>query len=183
MRVSTEIDSVRTADLIVVLTSAATALVTADHLKPGAVVLDDTQPRNTDPAIVHQRPDVLIVDGGMARVDGLDVRADIGVPRGYAYACLCETMLLALADHEGDFCTDRATVAQARHMQGLADDFSHLGFHLGEFLCFGQPVDDRRLAPVPALRPAVPAPAPLARATAPMAPAPTGAVPALAGVA
>lgn len=161
-----DIDDIRHADLVVVMTSSATALVTADHLKPGAIVLDDTQPRNTDPAILDQRPDVLVVDGGMARVEGLEVRADVGVPQGYAYACLCETMLLALADHRGNFCTDGATVAQARHMQRLADDFSHLGFQLGEFLSFGQPVRDSRLtATGPALPPV--SLTPVARATIP----------------
>lgn len=147
VRVATDMGAVRDADLVVVLTSAATTLVRPEHLKPGAVVLDDTQPRNTDPSIVHDRPDVVVVDGGMARVDGIDVRADIGVPPGYAYACLCETMLLALADHEGDFCTARATVAQARHVQGLAVEFGALGFRLGEFLSFGEPVDPDRLRP------------------------------------
>ncbi|WP_238444195.1 semialdehyde dehydrogenase [Salsipaludibacter albus] len=142
---STDVAAIRSADLVVVLTSAASAVVRSEHLKPGAVVLDDTQPRNTDPALAHERPDVLVVDGGMARIDGIDIRADIGVPEGYAYACLCETMLLAFADHDGDFCVGRATPAQARTMQGLAADFGHLGFRLGDFLSFGAPATHARL--------------------------------------
>ena len=151
VRVATDIAAIRDADLVVVLTSAATALVTSAHLKFGAVVLDDTQPRNTDPALVHERPDVLVVDGGMARVDGVDIRADIGdMPRGYAYACLCETMLLAFDGHDGNFCVDRATPAQARHVQALAKKDSHLGFHLGDFLSFGRPIAPGRMRRAPA---------------------------------
>ncbi len=179
VRVTTDMAAVADADLVVVLTSAATALVRAEHLKHGAIVLDDTQPRNTDPALVHERPDVLVVDGGMARVDGVDIRADIGdMPRGYAYACLCETMLLAFAGHDGNFCVGRATPTQARTMQSLADDFSHLGFRLGDFLSFGRPVDDHRLVP----RRTVPAPTGSAPVGVPDAAMPVSA-PVLAGVA
>ncbi|MEN0127895.1 MAG: hypothetical protein AAGC49_00535 [Brevundimonas sp.] len=134
-----QIEAVRDADLVVVLTSSADALLRAEHLKPGAVVLDDTQPRNTDPDLATQRPDVLVVDGGLADVRGLDVRADIGLPRGYAYACLCETMLMAF-----DGCTTSAvgdaTVEHARRMQTAAARFSHLGFGLAEPLSFGVPL-------------------------------------------
>lgn len=160
VRVATAMEAIRDADLVVVLTSAATALVGAEHLKPGAIVLDDTQPRNTDVALLTERPDVLVVDGGLARIDGIDVRADIGLPPGYAYACLCETMLLAFAGHDGDFCIDRATPAQARTMQDLARRFGHLGFRLGEFLSFGVPLHTRRattagVVPAPATTPPV----------------------------
>lgn len=140
VHVSTDVAAIRRADLVVVLTSATDALVTSEHLKRGAVVLDDTQPRNTDPALVHQRPDVTVVDGGMAAVPGLDIRADIGVPRGYAYACLCETMLLAFDGHDGDFCVGNASADQAHHMRRLARRFEHLGFSLGDFVSFGRPL-------------------------------------------
>lgn len=138
---TTDMNAVRSADLVVVLTSAAETLVRSEHLKVGAVVLDDTQPRNTDPRLIVERPDVTVIDGGMAQVDGLDIRADIGdMPAGYTYACLSETMLLAFDGHEGDFCVGRATVDQALHMERLASRFGHLGFGLGEFLSFGQPL-------------------------------------------
>lgn len=138
--VATEMSAVRTADLVVLLTSAADSVLRSEHLKPGAVVLDDTQPRNTDVSLLTERPDVTVVDGGMAFVDGFDIRADIGdIPSGYAYACLCETMLLALDDHRGPFSGRNPTVDQAHHMQRLADRFGHLGFGLGDFLSFGRP--------------------------------------------
>ncbi|MDM7832731.1 semialdehyde dehydrogenase [Cellulomonas edaphi] len=140
-----EIEAVRDADLVVVLTSSTDALLRAEHLKPGAVVLDDTQPRNTDPALVTQRPDVTVVDGGLADVSGLDVRADIGLPPGYAYACLCETMLMAF-----DGCTTPAvgdaTLEHARRMQRAADRFGHLGFGLAAPLSFGRPSPELDLA-------------------------------------
>ena len=131
---------VRRADLVVLLTSSSDSLLESEHLKSGAVVLDDTVPRNTDPALLITRPDVLIVDGGARRCQRHHAfaAAAIGLPRGLAYACLAETMLLALDEHEGHFAIGAATVDQAERMVALADRWRELGF---------------TLAPVPLLRP------------------------------
>lgn len=139
VRTATTMDAVRDADLVLVLTSAADALLGADHLKRGAVVLDDTQPRNTDPALQRERPDVLVVDGGVAAIPGVDLRGDIGLPRGLAYACLCETMLMAFDGVEGS-AVGQASVDHALRMRDAARRFAHLGFSLADPLSFGRPI-------------------------------------------
>lgn len=146
VRATTSLDAVRDADLVLVLTSASDTLITSEHLKPGAIVLDDTQPRNTDPALVRKRPDVRVVDGGIASVPGLEVRGDIGLPRGLAYACLCETMLMAF-DGCGADALGEASVEQAIRMRRAAHRFSHLGFSLARPLSFGRPVEWPAAAP------------------------------------
>ena len=139
VRAETTMDAARDADLVLVLTSATDALIGADHLKQGAIVLDDTQPRNTDPALAHERPDVLVIDGGVAAVPGIELRGDIGLPRGLAYACLCETMLMALDGVEGHE-TGQARVDHALRMRDAARRFAHLGFTLADPLSFGRSV-------------------------------------------
>lgn len=139
VRTATHLAALRDADLVLVLTSATDALIRSEHLRPGAVVLDDTQPRNTDPSLLHERPDVLVIDGGVAAVPGIDVRGDIGLPRGLAYACLCETMLMAFDGHR-DAATGPASIEHARRMRDAARRFSHLGFTLAPPLSFGRPV-------------------------------------------
>jgi predicted amino acid dehydrogenase len=141
-------EAVREADLVLILTSASDALLRGEHLKLGAVVLDDTQPRNTDPALASERPDVLVVDGGVAAIPGIDVRGDIGLPRGLAYACLCETMLMALDGH-GAHAVGAADVGHARRMRDAARRHAHLGFTLAEpALSFGRPIPWPSSAPV-----------------------------------
>ena len=148
VRTARTIEAVRHADLVLILTSAADALLREEHLKRGAVVLDDTQPRNTDPALATERPDVLVVDGGVAEIPGIDVRGDIGLPRGLAYACLCETMLMAL-DGQRAHAVGAADVGHARRMRDAARRHAHLGFTLAEpALSFGRPVPWPSPAPV-----------------------------------
>ncbi|NNH02692.1 semialdehyde dehydrogenase [Microbacterium ulmi] len=139
VRTSTSMDVVRDADLVLVLTSAVDAVLTSAHLKTGAIVLDDTQPRNTDPALQTERPDVLVIDGGIAAIPGIDVRGDIGLPRGLAYACLCETMLMAF-DGGTEQAIGEASVDHAVRMRDAARRFAHLGFTLADPLSFGRPV-------------------------------------------
>lgn len=140
VRAATTMAAVRDADLVLVLTSATEALLRSEHLKSGAVVLDDTQPRNTDPCLPVERPDVLVIDGGVAAVPGIDIRGDIGLPRGLAYACLCETMLMTLDRHRAD-AVGVADVGHALRLRDAARRHAHLGFGLAEpALSFGRPV-------------------------------------------
>ena len=148
VRTARTMEAVRGADLVLVLTSASDALLRGEHLKRGAVVLDDTQPRNTDPALATERPDVLVVDGGVAEIPGIDVRGDIGLPRGLAYACLCETMLMAL-EGQREHAVGAADVGHAQRMRDAARRHAHLGFTLAEpALSFGRPIPWPTAAPV-----------------------------------
>lgn len=136
--VSQQIADVKRADIVVLLTSASDALLHGEHLKPGAVVLDDTQPRNTNPELLKQRPDVRVIDGGMVALSHLTLSRYIGLPRGLSYACLAETMLLAQAGYEGHFSVGNPTMEQAEYISSLARRFSHLGFNIAPDYSFGK---------------------------------------------
>jgi len=138
---TTDMRRVREADLVILLTSAEDAVLRSEHLKPGAVVLDDTQPRNTRPELLVERPDVRIVDGGLVSVPGVHRRGFIGLPHGVAYACLAETLLLGLSGHQGHYSLGSPRPEQAEHLLTLAAQAGHLGFTLAPTHSFGRPVE------------------------------------------
>jgi predicted amino acid dehydrogenase len=148
--VSVDMADVSKADLVVLLTSSPDALLRSEHLKRDAVVLDDTVPRNTDEKLLIERPDVLIVDGGLVEIPGFNLRGSIALAPKLAYACLAETMLLALSGHKGHFCMGDVQVDQAEHILKLADENRHLGFHLAPFRSFGRLINEP--APIVAAR-------------------------------
>ncbi|HRF93732.1 MAG TPA: hypothetical protein PLZ51_00995, partial [Aggregatilineales bacterium] len=77
--------------------SAVHAVIEPRHLKPGAVVCDVARPRDVSRLVADQRDDVLVIEGGMVEVPGdVDFHFDFGFPEGKAYACMAETMALAL---------------------------------------------------------------------------------------
>ena len=138
---STDVADCRRADLVVLMTSAADAILVPEHLKHGAVVLDDTQPRNTSPRLAAERPDVLILDGGVVDTPGLERTGfGIGLPATRSFACLAETALLALDGHRGHGTIGRPSLEQVDRMLRLADTWAHLGFHLAPPTSFGRPV-------------------------------------------
>lgn len=102
------------AAVVVAATSSTGSLVAPGQLGPGAVVCDVSRPGNVSPRVAAERPDVLLVEGGVV---ALPDRAELGVRFGLApgllYACMAETVLLALERrfHHGtvgaDLSTDR----------------------------------------------------------------------------
>ena len=58
-------DAVPKADLLMVATSSLEALITPELLKRGAVVCDLSRPSNVSEAVLRERPDVLVIDGGI----------------------------------------------------------------------------------------------------------------------
>jgi fatty aldehyde-generating acyl-ACP reductase len=138
---STDIRDSRHADLVVLMTSAADAVLEPEHLRFGAVVIDDTQPRNTSPVLAVERPDVLILDGGVVETPGLiRTGGGIGLPADRSFACLAETALLALDGHRGHGTIGRPSIEQVDRMLLLADRYAHLGFGLAAPTSFGRPV-------------------------------------------
>jgi predicted amino acid dehydrogenase len=139
--VSTDLHDVRGSDVVVLLTASADALLQAEHLAPGALVLDATQPRNTSPALLDERPDVTVVDGGVVAVPEMRLRGgNIGLPQGRAYACFAETALLGLDGHTGHFSLGVPTLDQVDHVRHLAARFARHGFAAAGPTSFGRAV-------------------------------------------
>jgi predicted amino acid dehydrogenase len=67
---STDLSRLQEADIVIVVSSAAGTIVGSEHLKPGAIVIDDSQPRNVDEKLAKQRPDIRIITV-LAPIDGL----------------------------------------------------------------------------------------------------------------
>lgn len=92
--VSTRIEDIKIADLVIVLTSAAEAIIRPEYLKPASIVYDITQPSNVASQITKKRPDITVIKGGLMRKTGLELNFDMRIPRETAFACLAETIVL-----------------------------------------------------------------------------------------
>jgi fatty aldehyde-generating acyl-ACP reductase len=141
---STDLDEVFKADLIVLLTSSPDTLIGPQHLKPGAVILDNTQPRNTHPRLLEQRPDVTLIDGGLVDVPHMTYRGSVGLPPGMLFACMAETALLSLEGHSQHFSIGEPTFAQAVQTLVMAEKYREVGFTLSKFHAFGKPLETAR---------------------------------------
>jgi fatty aldehyde-generating acyl-ACP reductase len=94
-------DVLAEAQLILTVTSAIHDVIRPEHLQPGSVVCDVARPRDVSAMVAAVRDDILVIDGGMVDVPGpVDFHFNFGFPPGKAYACMAETIALAL---EGRF--------------------------------------------------------------------------------
>lgn len=85
-------------DLIVTATSGAgKRVLDIMAVKPGCVITDVARPLDLSAEDVSKRPDVLVVESGEIELPGEDIHMrGIGLPPGVVYACLAETVVLAL---------------------------------------------------------------------------------------
>lgn len=129
----------RDADIVITVTSAVDTVVPGEALKPGAVVCDVARPRDVSRAVVRTRPDVLVIEGGAVEVPGdVDFHFDFGFPPRTAYACMAETMILALEERYESYSLGRElSVEKVNEISALA---SKHGFGLAGFRSFERQV-------------------------------------------
>jgi predicted amino acid dehydrogenase len=129
------------ADVVVATTSSPGTVVGPQHLRAGAVACDVARPPNVSAEVESERPDVLVLEGGLVEVPGgIDLGWDFGLPPGTAFACMCEPMLLALEGRP-----DAAAIgfdAPPALLADLRDWAARHGFRAAPPRAFGRPVGD-----------------------------------------
>ncbi len=144
IKFSTDIDAVLAeADIVISATSATEKVIHAGNLKKGAIVCDISRPANVSEEVDAARPDVLVIDGGVVEVPGQPSMGwDFGFEEGLAYACMAETMMLALEQQYkhyslGSSGVNLETILQTRY---LANEH---GFKLANFRSFNRPLSEQ----------------------------------------
>ena len=150
LKISTEIGDLRKAQLVLTVTSALEAVVEPEHLQPGSVICDVARPRDVSAQVAAARQDVLVIDGGMVQVPGpVAFHFDFGFPPGKAYACMAETMALALEGRFEDYTVGKE-ISLAR-VEEIARIAGKHGFRLSGFRSFEKAVTPAHVARVRAL--------------------------------
>ncbi len=138
----------RDADIVITVTSAVDAVILPEHIKRGAVVCDVARPRDVSVRVARERDDVLVIEGGLVAVPG-EMRLPLagkpgkefsfGFPPGTAYACMSETMALALEGRYESFTLGKeVSVAQVDEISRIAEKH---GFQLAGFRSFERAID------------------------------------------
>ncbi len=148
---TTDVKALRECDVVVTVTSADTAIIFPEHLKPGSVICDVSRPRDVSVRVAQDRPDVLVIEGGVVKVPGnVDFGFDFGFPTGTAYACMSETIMLALEDRAESYTLGKeVSPEQAIEMGELAEKH---GFELAGFRSFEKEVGQETIDRVKAAR-------------------------------
>ena len=145
VKIATDAAPLAEADIILTVTSALDTVIHPEHLRPGAVVCDVARPRDVSARVAAERDDVLVIDGGMVQAPGTDVQFnfDFGFPAGLVYACMAETMALAMEGRYESYTLGRnITAEQVQEIDTMAQKH---GFRLAGFRSFERAVTPQQI--------------------------------------
>jgi predicted amino acid dehydrogenase len=142
--ISTKMDVLKDAQLILTVTSALHDVIRPEHLQPGSVVCDVARPRDVSAMVAAVRDDILVIDGGMVDVPGpVDFHFNFGFPPGKAYACMAETIALALEGKFEDYTLGKHLTRQ--RVEEIDRIAKKHGFRLSGFRSFEKEVTPEQI--------------------------------------
>jgi len=127
------------AQVVITATNSVDDLINPEWVAAGAIICDISKPPNVRPALRRVRPDVLVIDGGIIAVPGrTSLGWNFGFEHGLAYACMAETMMLALEHNYTDKSLGaHLTLEDMIYFRQLA--VKH-GFELAQLRSFDKPL-------------------------------------------
>lgn len=145
--VSTKMDVLKDAQLILTVTSAIHDVIRPEHLQPGSVVCDVARPRDVSAMVAAARDDILVIDGGMVDVPGpVNFHFNFGFPDGKAYACMAETIALALEGRFEDYTVGKEiTLERVKDITAMAERH---GFRMSGFRSFEREITEKQIEAV-----------------------------------
>lgn len=144
-RITSDISSaLKRADIVITVTSSVDTVIDARDLKPGAVVCDVARPRDVSKEVAEKRKDVLIIEGGVVEVPGdVNFNFNFGFPPKTSYACMAETMMLALEGRYENFTLGRdLKIEQVEEINKIAKKH---GFKLAGFRSFERAITEEEI--------------------------------------
>ncbi|MFN3492010.1 MAG: shikimate dehydrogenase, partial [Anaerolineales bacterium] len=118
-----------------------------EYLQPGSVVCDVARPRDVSAMVARVRDDILVIDGGMVDVPGpVNFNFNFGFPEGKAYACMAETIALALEGRFEDYTVGKEiTLERVQEITTIAEKH---GFRMSGFRSFEKEVTQEQIEAV-----------------------------------
>ncbi|SET12373.1 Predicted amino acid dehydrogenase [Natronincola peptidivorans] len=140
-------EGVAEADAVITVTSSIDEVIYPEYIKSGAIICDVARPRDVSKRVQEKRKDVLVIEGGVIEVPKeVEFNFNFGFPPRLAYACMAETMILALEKKHENFSLGREIhIEKVDEINRLADKH---GFRLAGLRSFERVIDEKYLEEV-----------------------------------
>ena len=117
-------NALQNAHVVISATSSPGSVI--NSIMPGTVVCDVAIPHDVSERIVWERDDVIVINGGIAKVPGSraklkpDLAHLFGMQPSEGFACFSETAILALDGQFGNFSLDRISINNVKEIWALS---------------------------------------------------------------
>lgn len=151
---SSRLEDIAVADVIICATSSPTSIIAREHIKRHAIVIDDAFPKNVSKTILHEREDIILLEGGMMQLpstidvyfsrnmpDLLDAPLTRLVSCKETYSCAAETLLLSLYDYNAVYGLGHADPILAKD---IINKGKMVGCSSAPLQCFDEAVEAHR---------------------------------------
>ncbi|MDE9428597.1 aminotransferase class III-fold pyridoxal phosphate-dependent enzyme [Xenorhabdus bovienii] len=123
IQTSQNISDIENCDVIVCASNASEAFISVEKIKEKAIVCDISVPHNLSNEDLLSRPDIKILRGGIVQTphnDSLDPRVRAYLKEGQIYACMAETIVLALEQYKENFSYGNISPDQVLDIMAMA---------------------------------------------------------------
>lgn len=158
MLFSNSLRSLKQADVIIAATNSPTSIILSKYLKKGAIVIDDSFPKNVSRKILKQRKDIILLEGGIMQLpisidilcarnmpDLMDVPLTRIISCKETYGCVAEILVLALCGHRKNYGLGYSSPQLAKDITSRA---KRLHFSSAPLQCFDTVVNNERFKTV-----------------------------------
>lgn len=120
--ISCEINAINDADIIIAATNSPEVVIRPEHLKKGAVVVNDAQPSDVSNE-VYKRNDVLVLEGGVMFFSGINYHFNMGLSQKEdIFSCLAEVLALTLKGIIRSYTLGKVSMEQVNEMGSFFKD-------------------------------------------------------------
>jgi predicted amino acid dehydrogenase len=134
-------------DIVVAASSAGKGVLDVMKLKKGALVCDVAMPPDVSREEAGKRDDILVIASGEIAVPGqMNLGIPLGLPDGVAWACLSETVLLALDKRYEPYTLGREI--DIDRVKEIGEIGKKHGFKLAPIMAFGEEIPDEMIAEI-----------------------------------
>ncbi len=126
IRWTTDPAELRSAQAILSASNAPSPIIHPDHVGRAEVIISDVAlPGDVSPAVAEERPNATLIRGGIVRLPSEGGESPVDLPGfqlqpGQCYACLAETLLLALEGWHEDYSCGPISALAVRRIAALA---------------------------------------------------------------
>jgi len=120
LKISSNINIIQEADILIVVTSAVAGIIDKNLLKPGAIIIDGANPPNVSNDVIASRKDVLVISSAIVKIPGLRYPFDFKLGKEEIFGCVGEAMVLAWLNRRGDYALGKVEVSQMIEMDEFA---------------------------------------------------------------